>query len=220
MNGQIQELQARLDVSKKFLVSFLDTSVNSKKNSINTYNPIKRRKCKNQKLKSEWNDRGCGKKLLAPVLKSPTRRDKASDYFVKVTFNMSKLPSGEWLSSPTSRPLTRVTPEAPRIRSMWLDPTKISGGIFEDESHADTWLLGERCRTLLFQRVDKHRLSSINQTRMKHLVICYIYIKEASATGIWKVWFMKVTQKNSNISAKILSGTYKEKEVENWVWQK
>ena len=57
------------------------------------------------------------------------------------------------MASPEPIPITRVTPEARRITEIQLDPTKNSGGIFEDDSHTDNLLLRNGWITL---RVNKH----------------------------------------------------------------
>ena len=49
-------------------------------------------------------------KLLAPALKSPTRRKNASDYVSKAISDLSTLTSDEWVAFPAPRPLPRVPP--------------------------------------------------------------------------------------------------------------
>ena len=59
-------------------------------------------------------------KALSPALKSLMRHNNASDYFGKVTFNISKLTSFERITSPVPRPLNRATQKPKRIAAMLL----------------------------------------------------------------------------------------------------
>ena len=105
MNCHINQLQARMDASKTRLTSFPYMTFDSDKNYISSFDSIK--------------------ELLAPALKPLTRCTNASYYFGKVVCNLSKVTSDEPVSFPTTRPLTRVTPEAIRIAAIRLNQTTI-----------------------------------------------------------------------------------------------
>ena len=63
---------------------------------------------------------------------------------------MSKITIGERVEFIEPRLLTRVTLEYRRIVEIWLEPTNISGGIFEDDWNSNTCLLGNVWRNLIF----------------------------------------------------------------------
>ena len=75
-------------------------------------------------------------KPLAPELKSPTGCKNKSYYFGKVTFNMSKITSGERVAYTTPRPINRVMSETMRSMERQLDMSKILERICEDDNHA------------------------------------------------------------------------------------
>ena len=53
-----------------------------------------------------------------------------------------------------------------------------------------------------------------------HLGIWYHAVREAYAAGIWKLGFVKVTNKIYNWLTNIFSGAANIKEVETWMWRK